>query len=116
MRTTAGTLVTTIVGATGLATWPELVMVLGGGLSSSDAATVHGVLDTLAKIVEDHPEQVGRHLPAASSNRHCQQPMCLQLPLPGATLPAATAMMQEQHLSHQDAAAATSPAGGAATV
>jgi hypothetical protein len=59
MRTTAGTLVTTIVGATGLATWPELVMVLGGGLSSSDAATVHGVLDTLAKIVEDHPEQVG---------------------------------------------------------
>jgi hypothetical protein len=59
LRHTAGIIITTIVGAEGLASWPELVVSIGAGLSSQEATTLEGVLDTLHKIVEDHPDQVG---------------------------------------------------------
>ncbi len=58
LRHTAGSIITTIVGSQGLAVWPELVMSLGHGMGSSDASTLDGALDTLAKVVEDHPQQV----------------------------------------------------------
>ena len=60
LRHTAGIIITTIVGVEGLASWPELVVSIGGGLGSHEATTLEGVLDTLHKIVEDHPDQVGK--------------------------------------------------------
>lgn len=61
LRHTAGSISTTIVGALGLAGWPELVHWLLGSLGSGAAAegpALDGALDSLSKVVEDHPHQV----------------------------------------------------------
>jgi hypothetical protein len=59
IRHTAGSLVSTVAAAGGLAAWPELVMALGHSLGSSEAPTLDGALDTMYKISEDSIEQVG---------------------------------------------------------
>lgn len=67
LRHTAGSITTTIVGALGLSGWPELVMWLTGSLQGgADAAALDGALDSLSKVVEDHPHEVG----PASADRH----------------------------------------------
>lgn len=59
LRHTAGSITTTVVGARGLVGWPELVMWICGSLQSgSDAAALDGALDSLIKVVEDHPHEV----------------------------------------------------------
>lgn len=61
LRHTAGSITTTVVGALGLAGWPELVVWLGASLQgggSGDAAALDGALDSLGKIVEDHAHEV----------------------------------------------------------
>jgi hypothetical protein len=63
LRHTAGSITTTIVGALGLAGWPELVLWLVASLqggAASDAAALDGALDSLKKVVEDHPHEVWR--------------------------------------------------------
>jgi hypothetical protein len=61
LRHTAGSITTTVVGTLGLTGWPELVVWLGASLQgSSDAAALDGALDSLAKIVEDHPHEVSQ--------------------------------------------------------
>jgi hypothetical protein len=64
LRHTAGSISTTIVGALGLAGWPELVHWLLGSLGSGAAGegpALDGALDSLSKVVEDHPHQVCAH-------------------------------------------------------
>jgi hypothetical protein len=61
LRHTAGSISTTIVGALGLVGWPELVHWLLGSLASgkeTDGPALDGALDSLSKVVEDHPHQV----------------------------------------------------------
>jgi len=61
LRHTAGSITTTIVGALGLVGWPEFVHWLVGSLGSSkgaDSPALDGALDSLSKVVEDHPHQV----------------------------------------------------------
>lgn len=66
MRHTAGSISTTIVGTLGLVGWPEFVIWLVGSISggkdavdSSSNPALDGALDSLSKVVEDHPHQVG---------------------------------------------------------
>ncbi|CAN0480923.1 unnamed protein product, partial [Hapterophycus canaliculatus] len=50
LRHTAGSVVTTIVSATRLSEWPELLPALVGMLESGDAGLGDGALNTLAKV------------------------------------------------------------------
>jgi hypothetical protein len=61
LRHTAGSISTTIVGALGLVGWPELVHWLVGSLGAGkggDGHALDGALDSLSKVVEDHPHEV----------------------------------------------------------
>jgi hypothetical protein len=61
LRHTAGSISTTIVGTLGLDGWPEFVHWLLGSLAggkAGDSAALDGALDSLSKVVEDHPHQV----------------------------------------------------------
>ncbi|KAF6260222.1 ARM repeat-containing protein [Scenedesmus sp. NREL 46B-D3] len=67
LRHTAGSITTTVVGTLGLTGWPELVVWLGASLGGgSDAAALDGALDSLAKVVEDHPHEMDTQLVGAS--------------------------------------------------
>ncbi|KAF8063844.1 TRN1 [Scenedesmus sp. PABB004] len=67
LRHTAGSITTTIVGALGLAGWPELVLWLSASLTpAADAAALDGALDSLSKVVEDHPHEMDAQLVGAS--------------------------------------------------
>ncbi|WIA22073.1 hypothetical protein OEZ85_004416 [Tetradesmus obliquus] len=67
LRHTAGSITTTVVGTLGLSGWPELVVWLGASLQGSgDSAALDGALDSLAKIVEDHPHEMDTRLVGAS--------------------------------------------------
>eukprot|EP00879_Flechtneria_rotunda_P017533 GHRR01018382.1.p1 GENE.GHRR01018382.1~~GHRR01018382.1.p1 ORF type:complete len:732 (+),score=218.13 GHRR01018382.1:287-2482(+) len=67
LRHTAGSITTTIVGALGLAGWPELVVWWSGTLqNTADAAVLDGALDSLQKVVEDHPHLLDTQLVGAS--------------------------------------------------
>ncbi|CAM9750697.1 unnamed protein product, partial [Scytosiphon promiscuus] len=67
LRHTAGSVVTTIVSATRLSEWPELLPALVGMLESGDAGLGDGALNALVKICEDsaedlNSEELGRPL------------------------------------------------------
>ncbi|KAK9804853.1 hypothetical protein WJX72_008726 [[Myrmecia] bisecta] len=66
LRHTVGTNVAVIVGAGGLATWPELLAAFVQCLESSDANALEGALDALFKICEDAPLQLEREIPGVS--------------------------------------------------
>lgn len=72
IRHTAGTIVSVIVGAAGMAEWPELIKammeVLGSLAGESCGHEVDGVLDALYKICEDHPVQVDVMIPELGSS------------------------------------------------
>ena len=63
LRQTAGSIVSVVVGAGGLATWPQLVVTLSSLLQSGDEACVDGGISTLYKIIEDQPTQLEYALP-----------------------------------------------------
>ena len=50
LRQTVGTCVAAVVGAAGLAAWPELVQRLAQGLDGGDALQLEGALDALHKV------------------------------------------------------------------
>lgn len=58
IRHTVGTTIGTVVAASGLASWPELVAVMGQCLESNDRAQLEGALDALYKVCEDTPAQL----------------------------------------------------------
>jgi hypothetical protein len=80
LRHTAGSITTTIVGALGLSGWPELVVWLGAGLQAVSrgdsstagiAAALDGALDSLSKVVEDHPHEVRPQPALRERGREC---------------------------------------------
>ncbi len=58
LRHTAGSVATAIVGALGLAHWPELVLAMGASMDGDQLPPLDGALDTLFKVMEDHPHMV----------------------------------------------------------
>mmetsp|Transcript_21721 Transcript_21721/g.47478 ORF Transcript_21721/g.47478 Transcript_21721/m.47478 type:complete len:916 (+) Transcript_21721:105-2852(+) len=64
LRQTAGTIASEIVGAAGLGAWTELVGTIANCLQSGSVDVLDGGLDTLYKIIEDHPSQMEVQLSA----------------------------------------------------
>ena len=63
LRQTAGSIISVVVGAGGLAAWPQLVSALSLLLQSGDDASLEGGINTLYKIIEDQPTQLEYALP-----------------------------------------------------
>ncbi|EFJ40829.1 hypothetical protein VOLCADRAFT_107966 [Volvox carteri f. nagariensis] len=65
LRHTSGTIASVITGLGGLDEWPELAAALPHCLQAEDANVLDGALDTLYKILEDHPSQIEVELAGA---------------------------------------------------
>jgi hypothetical protein len=58
LRQTCGTIISVLVGAGGLSSWPHLAAALSACLTSSDETSCEGGISTLYKIIEDSPGQL----------------------------------------------------------
>ena len=83
LRQTAGTIASVVVGAGGLAPWPQLISAISAHLQSSDDTACDGGISTLYKLVEDQPSQLETRLPGLGVDAAGRPPTanCILVPL-----------------------------------